>query len=163
MSIILIMSPRCARRLGAAACDKNSGAFRLLPTRSSHCGSVIRPIGVAIKTRGVIDQNVQAAEFEQGRRDQFLRRVGAQKMRGKDGGRVLAHAVEFVRQGNGGCGRRAVVNENIGAGRVQRARDLGADAARAAGDQHDLIAQGKIVIHDDHAPQRYRNRCGGAK
>ena len=55
------------------------------------------------------------------------------------------------------------MNENVGAGRMQRARDLGADAARAAGDQHDLIAQRKIVIHDHHAPQRYPKSCGGAK
>ena len=33
-------------KLGAAACERNNGAFRLLPMRSSHCGSVIRPTGV---------------------------------------------------------------------------------------------------------------------
>jgi hypothetical protein len=38
-----------------------------------------------------------------------------------------------------------------------------ADAARAAGDQHDLTAQRKIVVHNGHAPQRYPNSCGGAK
>ena len=91
-----------------------------------------------IEARRIVDQNVQAPEFEQSRGDQLLRRVRVQKMRGEDRGRMRARAVEFVRQGNGGGRRRTIVNENIGAGGVQRARDFGADAARAAGDQHRL-------------------------
>jgi hypothetical protein len=55
------------------------------------------------------------------------------------------------------------VNQHIGARRVQRTRDLGTDAARTAGDQHRLIAQREIVIHDDHAPQRYRKIGSCAK
>jgi len=84
-------------------------------------------------------------------------------MRGKDRGRVRAQAVELVRHGNGGRRRQTIMNENVGAGRMQRARNLSADATRAAGDQHDLIAQRKIIIHDDHAPQRYPKSCGGVK
>ena len=34
------------RKAGAAACDKNNGAFKFEPNRSSHCVSVISPIGV---------------------------------------------------------------------------------------------------------------------
>ena len=41
ISIMLMMSPCCLARLGAAACERNKGAFKLLPMRSSHCGSVI--------------------------------------------------------------------------------------------------------------------------
>jgi len=55
------------------------------------------------------------------------------------------------------------MDKNIGAGRMECTCNLRADAARASGDQHDLIAQRKIVIHNDHAPQRYPKSCGGAK
>jgi len=56
-----------------------------------------------------------------------------------------------------------MVNQDIGAGGMQRARDLRPHAPRCAGDQRDVIAQGKIVIHNGHAAQRYPNGCGGAK
>jgi hypothetical protein len=46
---------------------------------------------------------------------------------------------------------------------MQRACNLGTDAASAAGDQQNLIAQRKIVIHDDHATQRYPKSGGGAQ
>jgi hypothetical protein len=38
---------------------------------------------------------------------------------------------------------------------MQRAGNLGADTTRATGDQHDPIAQPKIVMDDWHARQRY--------
>jgi hypothetical protein len=46
---------------------------------------------------------------------------------------------------------------------MQRARNLGADTACAAGDQHDPIAQRKIVMDDCHARQRYLKNCGSAQ
>jgi len=55
------------------------------------------------------------------------------------------------------------VNQYIRARRMQRARYLGADTACAAGDQHDPIAQRKIVRDEGHAPQRYLKICGGAQ
>jgi hypothetical protein len=44
---------------------------------------------------------------------------------------------------------------------MQRARNLGADTACAAGDQHDPIAQ--IVLDDWHARQRYLKICGSTQ
>ncbi len=43
------------------------------------------------------------------------------------------------------------MNQHVRAGGMQGARDLRADAARAAGDQDDLIAQGKIFLSGAHA------------
>jgi hypothetical protein len=48
------------------------------------------------------------------------------------------------------------MDEYIGAGRMQSARDLGADTARAARDQYHLIAQTRILADAFHARQRYR-------
>ena len=67
-------------------------------------------------------------------------------------GRVRAHLVEFIRQGNRSGRRGSIVDEHVRAGRVQRARDFGADAARPAGDQHDLIAQRGIFECMDAMP-----------
>ena len=48
------------------------------------------------------------------------------------------------------------MNEYVRSGRVQRARDLGADAARAAGDQDHLAAHGRTLGGACHASERYR-------
>ncbi|HEY4973181.1 MAG TPA: hypothetical protein VII41_06210 [Steroidobacteraceae bacterium] len=46
---------------------------------------------------------------------------------------------------------------------MQRAHYLGTHAPRTAGDQYDLIAQRKIVIHGHHARQQYPKTRGSAK
>jgi hypothetical protein len=46
---------------------------------------------------------------------------------------------------------------------MQRAGNLSADTTRAAGDQHDPIAQPGIVMDDWHARQRYLKSYSGAK
>ena len=40
------IAPCALRSAGAAACDRNSGARRLVPIRSSQAAGVISPIGV---------------------------------------------------------------------------------------------------------------------
>ena len=48
------------------------------------------------------------------------------------------------------------MNENARTGGMQRARDLGADAPCAAGDQDHLTVQGRLLGALRHAEERYR-------
>ena len=48
------MQPWLRLRCGAAACDRNSGTLRLVPTRSSQYCSVISPIGVGKKLEALL-------------------------------------------------------------------------------------------------------------
>jgi len=41
ISIILMMSPRCFAKLGAAACERNNVGFQVAGPEILHCGSVI--------------------------------------------------------------------------------------------------------------------------
>src|SRR5258708_37783430 len=68
-------------------------AYKIVPLRQSDLAD-----RSWVEARRVVDQNIQTPKFEQRRRDQFIRRVGIQEMRGKDCRGMRPHPVEFVRQ-----------------------------------------------------------------
>ena len=73
------------------------------------------------------------------------------------GGGVRACTIELIRQSLRRGGRGAMMNEQIGAGGVQRARHCGPDAPRAARDQRNLPIERGHGDTGRHAKQRYRN------
>jgi histidine ammonia-lyase len=110
-----------------------------------------------VEAGGVVDQDVQAPKFQQDGSHQFFRGLRARQLRRVNRGRMGTDLVESVRQGDGGSGGGAIMNEYIGSGGVQRACYLRADPARAAGDEHDLAAERRTFDTGFHGHQRYRN------
>ena len=131
MSTMLSSTPRLRRRCGAAACARNSGACRLVPIRSCHCSSVMLPSGVRIEARGVVDQQIQAAEAITGvarpsarscaRSHRSARSTSALPLRARF--ELLGEPLRLLE-------RAVTVNHDIGTLGMQCARDLGADAPR---------------------------------
>ena len=77
---MLMMSPALLRQARRGRLrEKQRSLQRLLPIRSSHCGSVICPTGVGIKARGVVDQNIEAPKLQQRGSHQLLRRLRVSK------------------------------------------------------------------------------------
>jgi hypothetical protein len=66
---------------------------------------------------------------------QARQRGDVEQVGGEACGGVLPQRVQLGRQGSPRRRRGAIVDCHVGARRVQRARDLGADAAGGAGDQ----------------------------
>jgi hypothetical protein len=91
--------------------------------------------GRRIEGRGVVDQHVEAAEARDGRLHEAGQRRGVEQVAGRDQGRVRALALEAGGERIGLRARAVAMDDDVGAGRVQVAHDLGADAPRRAGDQ----------------------------
>lgn len=116
---MLTTAPCAAFRCGAAACVRKSGALRLLPIRSSQAVASIDASGVG--QRRVVEQ------------------IGL-----KAGGGVRAECVQFADKRFGRFGGQAIVHDDVGAGRVQFARDRTPNPLCCAGDQYRFANQARL-------------------
>ena len=81
-----------------------------------------------------------------GRVDQRRQLRAVEQVRLRLAAGSCALRIELLRQRRGILGGAAVVEHDVGAGRVQRARDRGADTARAAGDEYGLARRAAAVL-----------------
>ena len=98
--------------------------------------------GCRIESRGIVDEHVEPAEMLEGGADQLLGRLVSMRSAANERRRIprarrFSSSTELSRRRGGG----AVVQEDARAGRMQRPRDLGADAPRAARDQDHLVVE----------------------
>ena len=135
MSTRLMMSPlplvqRGGRRLRQKQRRLQVGADEIVPVDLADVAERCR-----IERRGVVDQDIEAAEgagrgCHQRRQLCDLQQIALRERRG-----ARARGVQLARQGGRVVRGAAVVQHHIRTRRVQRARDGGADASRGAGDE----------------------------
>jgi len=99
-----------------------------------------------IERRGVVDEEIQAPEALARRADERLRRDRREQVGAHAHGASGAHGVQLLLQLQHRGIRAAVVQHDVGAGRVQAPRDRRADALRRAGDDRRLARQ-RFVGH----------------
>jgi len=152
MSTMFTIVPCTFDRCGAASWEMKSGARRLEPISSSQCEASMAP-SASEKARGVVHQDIQAAEAVERRGDQRPRRDRREQLRLDRERALRAQRVQLRRQPVG-IGRRVpVVQQHAGARGVQASRDRGAHATRAAGDQRRLAFE--EVVDRSHGSRKF--------
>ena len=94
-----------------------------------------------IKRRGVVDEDVEAAEGLHGGDRERGQLTGFKKVTFGEHCRSRPNTVQFVRQLCRNVRRAAVMEHDVCAGSVQRMRDGSVDAPRGAGDERSLAVQ----------------------
>jgi len=121
--------------------------------------------GCPIEGRCIVDERVEPAEMADGGPDQLLGCLVSLQVRGEEGGGSRARGIQLGAELFRGCGRGSIVHDNACPRRMQRARDLGANTARAAGDEDHLVVE-RVLDAVRHARSRYRiarAACIGAR
>lgn len=115
------------------------GAEQIVPVRCSDFADRRR-----IEGRGVVDEDVESSEllFSEPRQLAEFRRV--EKIEADAGCTLRTLSVELCDQGFRLFGRALVMNDQIGTGIMEHARDLGTDATRTARDERDLPCEWSI-------------------
>jgi len=143
---MLMIAPRLAfrwGRLGEKERGAQVGAEQLVPLCRRRLGKWRR-----VERRGVVDQQVEAAESAGRVFDQRLQCIGIEQVGVEQGHRAAALGIQLGRQDLGCCGGVAVVDREIHAGGMQAAGNSSTDAVRGAGDQRDLaVESGCRIVH----------------
>ena len=94
-----------------------------------------------IERRGVVDEDVEAAEGARRGRHQPRQPRGLEQIALRERRRARAHAVQLRRQGGRVVRGAPVVQQHIRAGGMERPCDARADPTRGAGDERRLAGE----------------------
>jgi hypothetical protein len=113
--------------------------------------------GCRIEGGGIVDEHIEAPELRDGGGDELLRRRLLVEVGGEQRGRIRAGGVQLLAEHSRRRGGGSVVHEDASAGRMQRTRNLCADAPRRAGDEnHPTVERAPGDVVGRHARSRYR-------